>query len=127
MTLLEQAIKSAFESSGEQKDVNKVHCEFLKANFMIPLEKNKKEPTVLFICEKGQNYLPVFNDEKYFHAWAHEIRQEIDVLHLTGVDLLKGLGDNTTLCLNIGSQYYKEFPPQELSKLKTIVAKFFNK
>jgi SseB protein N-terminal domain len=126
MNQLEQAIKNAYDSNGKQKEVNKAHCEFLKANFMVPIEKGNKEATVLFITHDDNTYLPAFNDKKHLHAWAEDIKDDIEVLHLSGVDLIKGLGEKTTLCLNIGSKYYKEFPPQELSKLKTIVAKFFN-
>lgn len=128
MNALEYAIKEAYESQGHTKAINKVHLEFLKGNYMVPIEKDSSisEPQVLYLSDNGNNFLPVFNEQSYLDKWAEEIKDEIDLLHLTGVDLLKGLETNVFVCLNLGSENYKEFHPSELSKLKNIVAKFFN-
>lgn len=50
MNKLNIAIKEAFESSGSSKEANKVYLEFIKANFIIPIESNSddSEPRVLF-------------------------------------------------------------------------------
>ena len=128
MNTLESAIKEAYESQGQTKAINKVHLEFLKGNYMIPIEKNSSdtEPQVLYLSDNGNNFLPVFNEQSHLDKWAEEIKDNIDTLYLTGVDLLKGLEANVFVCLNLGSEHYKEFHPSELSKLKNIVAKFFN-
>jgi len=39
------------------------------------------------------------------------------------VELLSGLGDDVTVALNPGAPTYKEFNPEEILKLKTMVAK----
>lgn len=55
MNKLNIAIKEAFESSGSSKEANKVYLEFIKANFIIPIESNSddSEPRVLFLEENN--------------------------------------------------------------------------
>ena len=127
MNALEIAIKNAINASGERNEANKAYLEFLKANFMIPIENELKdgEPVVLYLHENEEVYLPVFTNMKYFDAWAKDIRDNIQLLKLSGVDLLKGIGDNITICLNPGSEVYKAFNPAELARLKGMVLKLF--
>ena len=61
----------------------------------------------------------------YLDAWAKDIAQEINLLKLSGVDLLKGLGENVTVCLNIGSDIYKEFNPSETARMRSMILKLF--
>ena len=127
MNALESAIKLALETEGGKNEANKAYLEFMKANFIIPIEKNllDNEPVVLYLQENEEIYLPVFTDRLFFNAWIEEISEEIQVLELSGVDLLKGLGDNVTICLNPGSELYKVFNPAELARLKNMVLKLF--
>lgn len=127
MSALINAIKSAYQACDNTQNINKVHLEFLKANFILPIEKGSaNEPRVLFLNQGEHRFLPLFSEQALLDNWAEEIKEQIDLLHLTGVNLLKGLGNDVFVCLNPGDEYYKEFHPQELTKLKTIVAKFFN-
>lgn len=127
MNALEIAIRNAFQSNGIKNEANKAYLEFMKANFMIPIEKELKdgEPIVLYLHEHEESYLPVFTNMDFFDEWAKEIRNHIQLLKLSGVDLLKGIGDNVTVCLNLGSDLYKAFNPAELSRLKGMVLKLF--
>ena len=110
MNSLNLAIKDALKSEGNLKEANKAYLEFIKANFIIPIEQNAQEdnPEVLFLNDANNVFLPVFSDIKYLDSWACEISREIKVLKLSGVDLLKGVGEDITVCLNIGSDLYKE-------------------
>lgn len=128
MSTLENAIAEAYAREGNSKQANKAYLEFIKANFIIPVEKNTelKEPKVLFLVENEQVFLPVFTDMNYFNPWAEEISDQIELLKLSGVDLLKGVGDEVTVCLNIGSPYYKEFNASELARMRSMVLKFFS-
>jgi len=102
--------------------------EFIKANFIIPVERNDNavdNQEVLFLEEGGQILLPVFSNRTYFDQWAIDIKDKIQVLSLSGVDLLKGIGEMVTVCLNIGSLHYKEFNPAELARMKSMVLKLF--
>lgn len=127
MNALEIAVKSALENEGASKEANKAYLEFIKANFIIPIKKdgNSTEPEVLFIEEQGTFLLPVFSSQAYFDQWAQDISSEINLLKLSGVDLLKGIGEQVTVCLNIGSAIYKEFNTAEIARMKGMVLKLF--
>jgi len=128
MNPLNFAIKEALESAGNLKQANKAYLEFIKANFIIPVEQttDDEQPEVLFLQENNDVFLPVFSDMSYLDAWAKEINQNINLLKLSGVDLLKGIGDNVTVCLDIASEGYKEFNPSEIARMRSMVIKFFN-
>ena len=129
MNPLELAVKNALASAGESKTANKAYLEFIKANFIVPIDKNsaKDNPEVLFLEENGQLFLPVFTAINYLDEWAKEISTTIDLLKLSGVDLLKGIGENVIVCLNITSPIYKEFNAAEIARMKSMVLKLFNK
>jgi len=127
MNALNLAIKEALESAGSSKEANKAYLEFIKANFIIPVEQstNDEEPRVLFLQDGENIFLPVFTEMSYLDAWAVEISKEIKILKLSAVDLLKGIGENVTVCLNIGSTIYKEFNPSETTRMRSMVIKLF--
>jgi hypothetical protein len=127
MNNLNKAIKEALDASGSSKEANKAYLEFIKANFIIPIEKaiDDEEPKVLFLKEKDNLFLPVFSELKFLDAWADDIRENINILKLSAVDLLKGMGENVTVCLDIGSLHYKEFNPSETARMRSMVLKLF--
>lgn len=126
MNALNHAVKEALHSGGTLKEANKAYLEFIKANFIIPIEKDSEEdPRVLFLKDQDRILLPVFTQIEQLNLWATEIAQEIELLKLSGVDLLKGLGPEVTVCLNIGTEFYKEFNPQELARMRSMVLKLF--
>lgn len=127
MQAIELAIQEALAASGKTKEANKAYLEFIKANFFIPLENNTslENPQVLFLQDSNGTFLPVFSNKEWFDAWVSEIRSEVQVLTLTGVDLLKGIGDDVTVCLNIGSPVYKAFNPSEIARMRSMVLKIF--
>lgn len=152
-TALQQAIQAAITSQGDTSLANKAYLEFLKANFIIPIEKsssqseeeklsvhkthedastsllsgltNSDSPEVLYLSYNSQTFLPVFSDMAYLDNWAHEVREQIHVLKLSGVDLLKGIGENVYISLDIGSPHYKEFNPDEIARMRSMVIKLF--
>lgn len=127
MNPLNKAIKDAIASEGNNKEANKAYLEFIKANFIIPVEQDgaEDEPRVLFLQEQNHIFLPVFTEKVVLDAWAKDITQEIKLLKLSGVDLLKGLGDEVTVCVDIGSDGYKEFNPAETARMRSMVLKLF--
>lgn len=127
MNTLEIAIKNAIESKGQSLEVNKAYLELMKANFIIPIEKNTRdgEPIVLFLSENEEIYIPVFSSDNYLDNWANDIREEIQILKLSGIDLLLGIGDNVFITLNPGSDIHKTFNPMEIARLKNMVSKLF--
>jgi len=127
MNELEKAIAQAIAAQGNSKEANKAYLEFIKANFIIPIEKNSTpdEPRVLYFEDQGQVFLPVFTNMEFLKRWASEIGDEIQLLNLSGLNLLKGIGEEITVSLNIGSELYKEFNPAELNRMKNIILKLF--
>ena len=127
MNELEHAIEQALLANGNNKEANKAYLEFIKANFIIPIEKNSTSdsPEVLYLEENNQVFLPVFTSMTYFNQWILDISQEIQVLKLSGVDLLKGIGENVIVSLNIGTDLYKEFNPAELARMRSMVIKLW--
>jgi hypothetical protein len=127
MNSLELAIQKALDSQGNSTDANKAYLEFIKANFIIPVDKNSadEEPEVLFLEDDGIFYLPVFTDRAYLDNWAVEISDSIKILRLSAVDLLQGIGDKVNVCLNPGSAIYKEFNAAELARMRSMVLKLF--
>ena len=127
MNALEKAVSEAIATEGGNKEANKAYLEFIKANFIIPIEKNSatNEPEVLYFVENQKVFLPVFTSMTFFDQWAAEIQDHVQLLKLTGVDLLKGIGEEVIVCLNIGSELYKEFNPAELARMRSMVLKLF--
>jgi hypothetical protein len=124
----EEAILAALQSAGEQQTANHAYFNFLKATLYMPVEKNspQDDPKVLFLEDGDHIFLPVFSQENYLKDWAGEHYDQIDNFQLTGIDLLKGLGLNVTIAFNPGQESYKEFNPEEIEKLKTMVVKIQN-
>jgi hypothetical protein len=127
MNQLEIAIEQAILTSGNNKEANKAYLEFIKANFIIPIEKESinDQPVPLYLEDQDQVFLPVFTNQLYFDEWAVEIKDHIQLLKLSGVDLLKGVGEQVTISLNIGTKHYKEFNPAEIARMRSMVLKFF--
>ncbi|MCX7115802.1 MAG: SseB family protein [Gammaproteobacteria bacterium] len=126
MNAFELAVKEALAAEGETKLANRAYLELIKANFMVPIEKREDDAVhVLYITEKDSAWLPVFSSEVYFDAWAKDVKEEIQILRLSGVDLLKGVGENVTVAMNIGSDIYKAFLPAELARMRSMVLKLF--
>jgi hypothetical protein len=128
MNALETAIEQALLTAGSNQAANKAYLEFIKANFIIPVEKNtlpEHEPRVLYLVENEQTFLPVFTEMAHLDAWIGDISDSIEVLRLSGVDLLKGIGEEVIVSLNIGTPSYKEFNPAELARMRSMVLKLF--
>jgi hypothetical protein len=127
MNALNHAIKESFDTSGSTKAANKAYLEFIKANFIVPVELHAKssEPEVLFLADNHQLFLPVFTEMAFLSEWAKDINQSIQLLQLSGVDLLKGIGDDVFVCLDIGTECYKEFNPSEIARMRSMILKIF--
>lgn len=127
MNSLNKAIKQALETSGNMKEANKAYLEFIKANFIIPIRNKSTDdnPEVLFLEEKNHVFMPCFTELVYLETWAADIKNDINLLKLSGVDLLKGIGEDVYVCLDIGTEYYKEFNPSEIARMKSMVNKLF--
>lgn len=127
MNALELAVEQAIANNGNTTNANKAYLEFIKANFIIPVEKDSDdvEPRVLYLNVDEDTFLPVFTNMQFFDAWAMDVKDNINILKLSGVDLLKGIGEKVIVSLNIGSPSYKEFNAMELARMRSMVLKLF--
>lgn len=128
MTDLDIAISTAFASKGKQEDVNKVYLLLLRTLLFVPVSKEKspdnKEPFMPLSANiDGRYYILAFDTLERLKEWAGEHINGMSYVELSGHDLIKGLGDQTCFSLNVGTQYYKEFLPDEIKRLKLIVSR----
>lgn len=126
MNAFETAVQEAIKMKGDTQAANRAYLEFIKANFMIPIEKREDDEVHVLYLEEGEHvFLPVFSSEAFFDAWCIEVKEHIQILRLSGVDLLKGVGENVVVAMNVGSTLYKEFNASEIQRMRSMVLKFF--
>ncbi len=123
MSDLITTIEAAYQSPDNEALTNKAHRLLLSHTFFLPIQKNKDEPTVLFLNEEGRQFIPFFSNEELFKQWAGELINDMDCLNILGKDVILGSSDAAYLCLDIGQAHYKEFAPSEIRKLKQVVIK----
>lgn len=133
MTELDQVISAAFASEGKQDDVNKVYLTLLRTLLFLPVQKegenappkrDEDEPFKPLFAKVDDNYFMLaFDTEERLTAWAGDQIQHINYVEISGRDLIAGINDQVFLCLNHGGDYYKEFTPDEVKRLKTIVSR----
>lgn len=128
MTALDNAISAAYKSQGKQEDINKVYLLLLRSVLFVPTQKDPsnhdEEPfKPLFAKIDDQYFMTVFDTLERLTAWAGDNINNIGYVELSGHDVIAGLNESVFLCLNYGSEFYKEFSPDEVKHLKKIVAK----
>jgi hypothetical protein len=133
MTELDQVLEAAFKSEGARDDVNKVYLTLLRSSLFIPVEKQGLH--VVDPENEEEQFKPLFAlmDDKYFmlafdtvdrlKGWAGDQMDMIAYVELIGRDLIAGISEQVYLCLNIGTDFYKEFSPDEVVQVKKIVAR----
>lgn len=131
MTELDQVLAAAFASEGKQDDVNKVYLTLLRTELFVPVEKkplgntaDDEEPFKPLFAKVDENYFMLaFDSLDRLKAWAGNEMAAIDYVELMGKDLVAGINEQVYLCLNLGAEVYKEFSPDEVKRLKMIVAR----
>ena len=125
MNEAEQAILTALGNPEDSTQINHAYFKFLKTEVFLPCEpgSDPNDPRVLFLEESEHIFLPIFSEQTYLETWAAEDQDKINFFQVSGLELIMGLGENVTLAFNPGQASYKEFNPEEVTKLKTMVAK----
>ncbi len=126
MSELDQLISRAISSEGKQEDVNKVYLALLRTLLFVPVKKNTakaEEFEPLFANINGNYFMPAFDSLEKLTAWAGDQFDQMEYVELSGKDTVAGINENVFLCLNIGSEFYKEFSPDEVKRLKMIVGR----
>lgn len=128
MTELDNLIAKAYASEGKQEDVNKVYLALLRTPLIIPVKKeesvNEEEPFApLFAKLDDKYFLIAFDSVERLRVWAGDQFEHIAYVELLGKDFLAGMSEQVYFCLNLGADYYKEFSPDEVKRLKMVVAR----
>ena len=126
MTELDNVIAAAFASEGKQEDVNKVYLTLLRTQLIVPVKKeaspNPEEPFFPLFAKMDEKYfLIAFDTIERLKAWAEDQLDQIAFVELLGRDFIVGMSEQTYLCLNLGTDYYKEFSPDEIMHLKKVI------
>lgn len=126
MTELDQLIERAYKNEGKQEDVNKVYLRFLQALLFLPVKKDHQsdEPfSPVFANVDDHYFVQAFDQLERLQNWAGDFFSKMNYVEISGKDLVAGLNEQVYLCLNYGTEFYKEFSPDEVKKLKMIVAR----
>ena len=128
MTELDSTMAAAFASCGKQEDVNKVYLTLLRTTLFVPVKKekssNEEEPfEPLFAKIDGQFFILAFDTVERLTAWAGDQLSNIAYVEIIGRDVIAGINEQVYLGLNHGTEFYKEFMPDEVKRLKMIVAR----
>lgn len=125
MSELDQAITAAYaEPSAE--NTNKYYQVFFRTQFFLPIQAgsltDEGDFVPLFQSAEGAHFIPVFSTETRLRDWAGEDMPEF--VEVSGIQLVRGVGDMVFLCVDYDTDFYKEFAPDELNRLKGILSKF---
>ncbi len=128
MSELDSLIAVAYASEGKQEDVNKVYLTLLRTQLVIPVKKepsfDAQEPfSPLFAKMDDKFFLIAFDSLERLSAWAGDEFDNIGYVDLLGRDFLAGMSEQVYFCLNLGTDYYKEFSPDEVKRLKMVVSR----
>lgn len=132
MTELDQTIAAAFTSEGKQEDVNKVYLTLLRTDFFVPVKKtdpsinhiDEQEPFKPLFAKIDDNYfMLVFDTVERLTTWAGDQLDQIDYVEISGIEVVAGINEGVFLCLNMGTDFYKEFSPDEVKRLKMIASR----
>jgi hypothetical protein len=129
LTELDAALKELRQDMDNAKGQSKFYDLFLNASFFVPtlddkdfkgdtdtLEEGQVLPLV--IESEGNDYLMLFDTKERMQAWAEADVQWVDVPgHVLAATTMPPLH----WALNVGTEYSKQFLPDEIAWLKEVV------
>jgi hypothetical protein len=133
MTELDRLMAAAFSSEGQQDAVNKVYLTLLRMPVFVPVQKrdpkkfiseNTEEPfKPLFANIDGNFFMLIFDTLERLTVWAGDQFEHIDYVEISGRDIFFGINEEVYLGLNADTEFYKEFSPDEVKRVKMIIAR----
>lgn len=132
MTELDELIAEAYKSGGQSQYVNKVYLTLLRETLFVPVKKldasfnhiDEQEPfSPLFTKINNHFFMLAFDTLERLTYWAGDYLKEMDYVEISGKEIITGIQSDVYFGLNMGTEFYKEFSPDEIKKLKIIVAK----
>lgn len=119
-TLLDQCIK-------QQAEGNSYYDLVLNSNFYIPIHEKESDSaadddqvTPVILEADGKPYMMLFDTEERLHNWADEA---VKFIVLPGHAVVEVSTPELYWALNIGTDFQKEFVPEEISWLKDVVTR----
>lgn len=132
MTPLDKAISALYEDPENADNRNHFYSLFLQTNFYVPTfdqesgdinrgEGEVEEPDKalpLIMEADGNNFMMLFDHEDRVVDWAEE---GVKCVTFPGYVAVAMATEGLHLALNVGTEYAKQFVPEELAWLKSIV------
>jgi len=128
MTELDQALEALRTDPDDHKAQSGFYDLFLNSSFFIPTvdemietedKKGKEKVEVpLIIVDDGIDYLVFFDQQQRLNDWAEK---EAPSLQLPGHVLAEMTTVDLHWAMNIGTDYNKQFAPDEIAWLKDVV------
>ena len=128
MTELDQALEALRSNPDDHKAQSGFYDLFLNSIFFVPTieemvstdDKSAKEKTEvpLIIVADGIDYLIFFDEQQRLNDWAEE---EVPSQRLPGHLLAEMTTAELHWAMNIGTDYNKQFAPDEIAWLKDVV------
>ena len=132
MTPLDKALNILKDDPENIENRHHFYSLFLQTSFFIPTfneksgdvtktedEELKPEKAMPLIMESdGSDFMMLFDHEDRVVAWAEE---GVQCITLPGYAIIAMTTDQLHLAMNIGTDYSKQFVPEEISWLKDVV------
>jgi SseB protein N-terminal domain len=132
MTPLDQAFQQLHDDPENIENRHHFYSLFLQTTFFVPTfdqasadlirgegAPEDPEKTLPLVMEAdGNNFMMLFDQEARVTAWAGE---ELKCLTLPGFVAIAMATEELHLALNVGSDYSKQFVPEEIAWLKQVV------
>jgi len=129
MTELDKALEALRVNPDDHKAQSGFYDLFLNSNFFVPTieemvsddksDKEKVEVPLIIVAE-GIDYLVFFDQQNRLNDWAEE---EVPSLRIPGHVLAEMTTSELHWAMNIGTEYNKQFAPDEIAWLKDVVGR----
>ncbi len=127
MSELDTVVAAAYASEGQQEKVNKVYVTLFRTLLYMPVytQDDEDEPfSPLYLEDAGKYFIPIFDSLERLQAWTVNEYENLEYAEILGADVIRCIGEAVVyLCLNAGTDYYKEFSPDEILHLKKMLTK----
>lgn len=134
MTSLDKALKELYDDPENTDKRHHFYSLFLQTNFLVPtfdeekgdMARGEGEPTdpqsalPLIMEADGNDFMLLFDHEDRVVAWAEE---GVKCITIPGYVAVTMATDELHLAMNVGTDYSKQFVPEEIAWLKEVVEK----
>ena len=129
MTKLDLALETLRQDMNDAKSQSTYYDLFLNATFFVPIQDagsvegaaeviEEGDVLPLVIESEGNDYLMLFDTKERLIAWAHA---EVDCVEIPGHLLAATSIAPLHWALNVGTDYSKQFLPDEIAWLREVV------